>query len=89
MFISCLWDHKAAHSYTIFFPIITILIPCILVFCFYLKIYLYVKRSKIRVHSINTDSIPKTRLQTRSNIKSQVDIAKGLFSAFALFTISW
>ena len=83
---SCLWDRKASHGYTLFFPLTTIIIPCCCVLFFYLKIYLCVIKSKRRVQSYDSNSF---QMQAKNNIRKHIQISKGLFSSFALFTISW
>ena len=82
--LSCLWDRRANHGYTLFFPLTTIVIPCCCIMVFYIKIFLFIKNSKKRVNpnggTVNIKSEKKN---------SQIEVAKGLFGAFSLFTLCW
>ena len=85
--LSCLWDRRASHSYSLFFPLTTIVIPSICILVFYIRIYLFVRESKKKIFSTKEkDNKIKTHSKTS---KLQINVAKGLFSAFALFTLCW
>ncbi len=72
--LSCLWDRAASHGYTLFMPLVSIVLPSVLVFIFYLKIFIFVLDSKRK---------------TTKNLNAQIHIAKGLFGSFALFASCW
>lgn len=63
----------------VFFFIISIIIPCTLIFIFYMRIFCFVRTSTRRVHA-NSKS---------SETDKSVRIAAGLFGSFALFTLCW
>ena len=87
--LSCLWDRRANHGYTLFFPLTTIVFPCCgILFCYY-KIFMFVKESKKRVAQSNGSTDGSANKNNLKNKNSQIEIAKGLFSAYALFTLCW
>lgn len=78
-----MWNRLASNSYSIFFPITSIVLPCLVIFILYMAIFVYVSRSKSRVIK---------HLTTDRRIKQQVvtlKIAKGLFFSYVIFTACW
>ena len=80
MTLSCLWDRRADHGYTLFFPITSIVIPCGIVAVCYFKIFRFVIKSKNRVAANGGK---------KTDLSQSIKIAKGLFGSFALFTLCW
>ncbi len=74
---TCVWNRLASESYSIFFPMSSIVIPCCCIFFFYLRIFFFA-----------SSNIGKIKTSGDSQNKS-LRIAKGLFASFLLFTICW
>lgn len=79
--LTCLWNRHKSHSYTIFFPMTTIVIPCCLIAYWYTRIFLHAYSSKRKIASKGDKS--------SSSMSKSLHIAKGLFGSYFLFTISW
>lgn len=74
---SCMWNRLANHSYSIFFPVAAIFIPCIIIMILYIKIFVFAYKSKKKIFE-KSDSLAKS-----------LAIAKSLFLSFFLFFICW
>ena len=74
--LSCLWNRLASQSYSIFFPMSSIIVPCLAILYCYVRIFIYSHRSKVRSHATN-------------NINQSLRLAKGLFISFMLFFVCW
>ena len=74
--LNCMWNRLASQSYSIFFPMSSIIIPCLLILFCYTRIGSFVIRSKQRV------------LKSK-RFRSTLRVTKGLFASFFLFTICW
>jgi hypothetical protein len=82
--LNCIWNRLASQSYSIFFPMSSIVIPCICILFCYIRIFLYANSSKSKISAVNTNGVLKQR-----DFKRSLKIAKGLFASFMLFTICW
>jgi hypothetical protein len=85
--LNCIWNRLASQSYSIFFPMSSIVVPCVCILFCYFRIFLYSHNAKTRVSSnavAGRDVKSKSRDMARS-----LRIAKGLFASFLLFTICW
>nr|QVK45856.1 G protein-coupled receptor [Proales similis] len=76
--LNCVWNRLASQSYSIFFPMSSIIIPCVCIFFCYLKIFMFASKIKNRVAGSH-----------KSDLKRSLKIAKGLFASFMLFTVCW
>ena len=79
---TCVWNRLASQSYTIFFPVIVIILPCCCVFVCYFKIYLVVRKSKNRIRDL-AGKLCKSKTESKDSIR----LAKSLFMGFFLFVL--
>ena len=49
--LECIWDRMADHNYTIVFSVVLVLIPITVTGMAYAKLYLHVRRSRLKIHS--------------------------------------
>ena len=78
--LNCVWDRLASQSYSIFFPMSSIVTPCCLILFFYVRIFLFANKNKLKVTTANS----KTKKLSKS-----LRVAKGLFASFLLFALCW
>ena len=78
--LNCVWDRLASQSYSIFFPMSSIVTPCICILFFYVRIFVFASKTKLKVTTTNS----KTR-----DLSKSLRIAKGLFASFVSFTVCW
>jgi hypothetical protein len=78
---NCMWNRLASLSNSLFFSIVAVFTPCLITLMCYVRIYVYVIKSKSSAHSSSTN-------RSRTDKKS-IRIAKSLFSSFVLFLICW
>ena len=83
--LSCVWDRLASLSYSIFFPMSSIVMPCVLIMICYLRIFLFAYRSNSKVEAVNK----KDHKNNTKDLHKSLRIAKGLFASFLLFTVCW
>ena len=62
-----------------FFPLSSIVFPCIIILYFYVRIFVYAVRSHARVAKNNTAKY----------LKHSLRVAKGLFVSYILFVVCW
>ena len=79
--LSCAWDRLASQSYSIFFPMSSIVIPGILIMICYLRIFLFARESSNKIAQMNKNS--------SSDFRRSFKIAKGLFVSFMIFLVCW
>jgi hypothetical protein len=79
--LSCAWDRLASQSYSIFFPMSSIIIPGILIMICYLRIFLFARESSNKIAQMNKNS--------SSDFRRSFKIAKGLFVSFMIFLVCW
>ena len=77
--LSCVWDRTSHLSFTIYFSSVGVAFPIILISVCYVKIFLHVRKSKLRV--LNA-------LQTSEQSQS-VRLARSLFIIFVVFAVCW
>jgi hypothetical protein len=77
--LGCLWNRLASHSYNIFFPMTTIVIPSFLVFICYSRIFWFIRKKGFKN---NTNTAGR-------DFKKSIKIAQGLFASFLFFTLCW
>ena len=75
--LNCMWNRLASRSYSIFFPLSSIIIPCFIILYFYLSIFIYAVRSHSRAN------------QRNGNLIYSLRVAKGLFVSYLLFVFCW
>jgi hypothetical protein len=73
--VICVWNRRASLSYNLFLIIFSIIIPCIAIFLFYVRIFYYSYKSGHRSNS--------------SSANKSVRLAKGLFASFMLYSLCW
>ena len=81
----CIWDRMATFPYTVVFSVTLVWIPTLITGTCYLRIYLYVSahRRKIRQqHDVND-------AQRASPTLRKLNLAKTLFTIYAVFTTCW
>lgn len=86
--LSCVWDRTADFSYTLFFATVGVAFPVVLITICYVKIYHFVRASKLRVSAIESIADKTTRLKDSSQAES-AKLARTLFIIFAVFTLCW
>ena len=74
--MNCVWNRLASLSYSLFFPLSSIIAPSIAILFFYVRIFIYYT------------SLAKTQ-QCANRERKSISLAKGLFSSFLLFAICW
>jgi hypothetical protein len=79
---NCMWNRLASLSNSLFFSFVAVFTPCLITFSCYLRIFVFVMKSKDRVNSATTQNSGK--IDGKS-----LRIAKSLFSSFVLFLICW
>ncbi len=93
-----MWNRLASHSYSIFFPMSSIVIPCICILFCYIRIFIFARKAKARVaqgaHDLSgtvkiTHGSGKKGRKSNDDFKRSLKLAKGLFASFLLFTICW
>lgn len=100
--LNCVWDRLASHSYSIFFPMSSIVVPCISILFCYMRIFFYANGAKTKVipkHAVSMASSSKSNASTiitsstnvldHNSLSRSIRIAKGLFASFMLFTLCW
>ena len=75
--LNCMWNRLASQSYSIFFPMTSIIAPCCIILFLYIKIFIYAVRVKSKVNT-NAD-----------RYKITLRIAKGLFTSYIIFALCW
>nr|QVK45857.1 G protein-coupled receptor [Proales similis] len=75
----CVWNRLASQSYSIFFPMSSIIIPSILILYFYIRIFVFASMASKRAAS----------QQSKKEFKKSLKIAFGLFASFMLFFVCW
>lgn len=78
----CIWNRLKSHSYSLFYPITSIMIPSTLIFICYLRIFTYARSTSNKVLHMSKE------LKSR-NFSKSFKLAKGLFLSFMLFSICW
>jgi hypothetical protein len=78
--LNCMWNRLASRSYSIFFPLSSIIIPCFIILYFYLSIFIYAVRSHSRAISQRNGN---------DNLIYSLRVAKGLFVSYLLFVFCW
>ncbi|CAF0837503.1 unnamed protein product [Brachionus calyciflorus] len=82
--LNCVWNRLASFSYTLFFPLSSIVIPCVLIAVCYIRIFMYSRTAKLKVAPSEKSGKSKS-----NDFKKSLKIAKGLFASFMLFTACW
>ena len=80
---TCIWNRLASHGYSIFFPMTSIIIPCTCVSFFYIRIYVFVKKSKARV--FEASSSPLSKIEA----KKAIYFTKSIFISFITLFVCW
>ena len=78
--LNCIWNRLASQSYSIFFPMSSIVIPCCLILFFYIRIFVFANKNKLKVSATHSKV---------KDLSKSLKIAKGLFGSFMLFTLCW
>ena len=73
--LSCVWNRLASFSYNLFLSFVSVIIPCVVIFLFYVRIFYYSYKSGQRSNS--------------SSDKKSIRLAKGLFASFMIYTLCW
>ena len=81
--MNCLYDRAHSYSYMVFFVIMAVFIPTIVIISCYTKIYIVVLKSKNKVADVNQTS------RTTSDNSRSVRLARTLFCIFVVFLICW
>ena len=81
----CIWDRMATFPYTVVFSVTLVWIPTLITGTCYLRIYLYVSahRRKIRQQHDAND------VQKATPTLRKLNLAKTLFTIYAVFTTCW
>ena len=74
---TCIFDHKIIKPATYFFSISLMVIPCFCIMYFYLHIFAATLKAKLNISD-------EKRLQ---RVKKSLQISKGLFASFIVFTL--
>lgn len=77
--LNCVWNRLASHSFSIFFPMSSIIIPCVCILFCYIRIFMFASNSKV------SRALPTKKKEFSRSIR----IAKGLFASFLLYSICW
>ena len=81
--LSCMWNRLASRSYSLFYPIVCIVVPCIAVILCYVRIFVFANQA---FHKI-ADQM--THRKNVNDFKRSLGIAIGLLISFVLFTVCW
>lgn len=81
----CTYDRTADYGYTLFFIVLVIAFPVVVVAMSYLRIFLYVRRQKNRIAAIATISSEASKKLKKSDIQ----LMKTMFTIFVVFLICW
>lgn len=82
---SCVWDRTADFSYTLFFALVGVVLPLIVISVCYARIFLFVRQAKKRIAQSGDQSDLKQKKERQDSIK----LARTLFIIFVVFTICW
>ncbi|KAL3851667.1 hypothetical protein ACJMK2_015396 [Sinanodonta woodiana] len=74
--VLCIWDRMATHKFTIFFSVVLVWVPMILIGICYSLIYRFVSQHRKNISS-----------SSQRNVKTQ--LAKTLFIIYAVFSACW
>ena len=58
--LECIWDRMADHSYTIVFAVVMVLIPITVIGLSYIRLYMYVRQSRLKIHNHGNNSNHKS-----------------------------
>lgn len=86
--LSCVWDRTADFSYTMFFSTVGVAFPIILISICYLKIYLHVRQSKLKVAAMRREGKVVSFTSTRE-YRESMKLARTLFIIFVVFAVCW
>ncbi len=92
--LSCLWNRIDNDLYAIMILSVTMCLPCLCVFVCYMRIYYFVAKTikKVAYSKRVTNGGAHTKL-TRKLVSKDTDksisVARTLFAAFLLFSLSW
>lgn len=75
--LSCVWNRVASRSYSIFFPMLNIIIPCIIVLILYSRIFIFMPKWL------------KYDLKFSQKHVKELLLAKSLFVSFLFFATFW
>lgn len=73
--LSCVWNRTVSITYNLYLAVTCILIPCMAIFFFYARIFIFTHRSR------NKSKI--------TSVSKSIRLAKGLFASFMLYAICW
>lgn len=79
--LNCIFDRTKSRSFMIYFFVVSIAVPCTMVFGFYVRIFCHVRATSKRVQNASKCK--------NSDSEKSIRIAKGLFGSFALFALCW
>ena len=93
--LSCVWDRTADLSYSMFFSIAGVAFPVILISICYLKIYIFFKKNKNKIATIQNSvsnaqqshwsAVAKKKKESKESIR----LARTLFVIFVVFVVCW
>ena len=63
--LECIWDRMADHNYTIVFAIVMVLIPIFVTGLSYIRLFLFVRKSKLKIHNHGKNNL-KTEISTNA-----------------------
>ena len=73
--MSCVWNRLGSQSNAYFTMISYIILPCVIIFLFYMKIFIFTYKSRNNSMS--------------SSVSKSIRLAESLFASFMLFAICW
>ena len=59
--LECIWDRMANHNYTIVFAVVMVLIPIAVIGLSYIRLYMHVRRSKMKFHRHDNSTDPRSQ----------------------------
>lgn len=80
--MNCVWNRLASLSYSLFFPLSSIVAPSIAILFFYMSIFIYSYKSRIKVSR-------SLSVKIQSSERKSLRLAQGLFASFMLFVVCW
>ena len=83
----CFWDRTADYSYTLFFVIVGVCIPVILISICYVLIFLHVRASKRKVRAMNGAELDQAAAAKEK--RESMKLVRTLFMIFIVFATCW
>ena len=80
--LSCLWNRLASHGYSLFFPLTSIITPCVVILILYTRIFIFIFQSKLRVSGFEEK-------KRKGELKAAIKTTKVLFISFLIFVACW